>query len=54
MNLRLAYVALSTSDADSLSAFLSDDLGLTSSSFPHPDGSLRLFAIGECLSLIHI
>ena len=48
MNLRLAYVALSTSDADSLSAFLSDDLGLTSCSFPHPDGSLRLFAIGEC------
>ena len=34
MNLRLAYAALSTSDADTLSAFLSDDLGLLSCSFP--------------------
>ena len=47
MNRRLAYVALSTSDPESLSGFLTDDLGLTGRSLPHPDGPISIFAIGE-------
>ena len=48
MNPHLAYIALSTSDPESLSAFFNDTLELTSRSISHPDGSIRLFAIGEC------
>ena len=48
MNPHLAYIALSTSDPESLSTFFNDTLELTSRSISHPDGSLRLFAIGEC------
>ena len=35
MNLHLAYIALSTSDPENLSAFFSDTLELTSGSFSH-------------------
>ena len=48
MKQRLAYIALSTADAERLSAFFGDGLGLENRSISHPDGSFQLFSIGEC------